>query len=185
MLLGVALFLVWVVARAWLNRRSKEPIGRDSGSSASQRLVPDAEYCKSFPFDERCPKTIYAEPGPGDPGWSANQDAASSSANQGAASAAKSPEQVTDKEKRKQALAYAFEEGMRQQGYEVSVGVVSNQLWYDCSTALDPRSACYFAYQSAKYLPSKLKAELRSDGITTLNFSPNGGMIPTWAINTK
>jgi hypothetical protein len=88
-------------------------------------------------------------------------------------------------DKRRQALALAFEEVMRQQGHEVSVSATSDQLWFDCSSALEPRSSCYAAYQSSKHLPSDLKAELRAVGITTLNFSPNGGMIPTWANNVK
>ena len=88
-----------------------------------------------------------------------------------------------DKAKRRQALALAFAEVMRQQGHEVSVSATSDQLWFDCSTALEPRSSCYAAYQSSKHLPSNLKAELRAEGITTLNFSPNGQMIPTWATN--
>jgi type IV secretory pathway VirB10-like protein len=88
-------------------------------------------------------------------------------------------------DKRRQALALAFEEVMRQQGHEVSVSATSDQLWFDCSSALEPRSSCYTAYQSSKHLPSDLKAELRAVGITTLNFSPNGGMIPTWANNVK
>lgn len=88
-------------------------------------------------------------------------------------------------DKRRQALALAFEEVLRQQGHEVSVSATSDQLWFDCSSALEPRSSCYAAYQSSKHLPSDLKAELRAVGITTLNFSPNGGMIPTWANNVK
>lgn len=88
-------------------------------------------------------------------------------------------------EKRRQALALAFAEVMRQQGHEVSVTATRDQLWFDCSTALEPRSSCYAAYQSSKHLPSDLKAELHKVGITSLNFSPNGGMIPTWATNVK
>jgi hypothetical protein len=60
-----------------------------------------------------------------------------------------------------------------------------DQLWFDCSAAFEPRPACYAAYQSSKHLPSNLKAELREDEITTLNFSPDGEMIPTWAANVK
>jgi hypothetical protein len=88
-----------------------------------------------------------------------------------------------DHGKRRQALALAFEEVMRQQGHEVSVSATNDQLWFDCGTALEPRSSCYAAYQSSKHLPSDLREELRAVGITTLNFSPNGEMIPKWAIN--
>lgn len=87
-----------------------------------------------------------------------------------------------NKEKRRQALALAFADTMRQQGYEVSVSAHHDQLWIDCSTALDPRSSCYDIYQLSKHMPSNFKTELRADGITTLNFSPNGELIPTWAI---
>jgi hypothetical protein len=165
MLLGVALFIVWFMVWAWLNVGSKEPIGGDSGSSTGQRFVPDAEYCKNFPFDEKCPNhEQHAAPVTRQSDSSIEED---------------------DKGKRRQALALAFEEVMRQQGHEVSVSATSDQLWFDCSSALEPRSSCYAAYQSSKHLPSDLKAELRAVGITTLNFSPNGGMIPTWATNIK
>lgn len=87
-----------------------------------------------------------------------------------------------DKRKRRQALALAFAEVMRQQGYEVSVNATDGgELYFDCSTSSEPRSTCYAAYQSSKHLPSDLKAELRAVGITTLNFSPNGEIIPKWA----
>jgi len=89
-----------------------------------------------------------------------------------------------DKRKRRQALGLAFAEVMRQQGYEVSVNATDGgELDFDCSTALEPRSTCYAAYQSSKHLPKDVKAELRAVGITTFNFSPNGEMIPTWATN--
>jgi hypothetical protein len=77
-------------------------------------------------------------------------------------------------------LGLAMSRQLQQQGSDVTVMGLDDELIFDCTKALDPRVACYFLYKN--YPPNNNEQKiLTMMGVRTLEFKTNPGLFSRYA----
>lgn len=88
--------------------------------------------------------------------------------------------QVKKQDQSASLIAASMTQQFRQQGSDVTVNGFDDVLVFDCTKALDPRTACYMIYKQYPSNEGELKV-LQLMGIRKLKFQTDGGVFSGYA----